>query len=123
VWSKDTTFNIVMSIAGSHDYKIDVNINGIDTMEKETGAWSIASDSSGKNDTVWMDRMSCRQINFTTQTLDSIDCGIARAAIGITIDNSDHWIVPLNAFVKYLPAGLIPAGFPLPQAAFVKDPS
>lgn len=123
VWNKDTTFNMVMSYDSLHDYRINVNINGTDTMEKERGSWAVAVDTLAKNDTVWMDRMSCRQINTATRTLDSVDCGIGRAGIRLNIDANGAWDIPLNDFAVFLPPGIVPAGIALPLAAFVKDPS
>lgn len=110
-----------MKYDSSYDYRINVNINGTDTMEVETGTWSIVSDSSTKQDTVWMDRMSCRQINLGTQTLDSIDCGIPRAGIRVNLINSNSWQIPLGDFAKYMPPGIIPSGYVLPQVVFVKS--
>ena len=123
-WNKDTTFNIIMSFDSTLGYRIGVNINGTDTMEKETGTWSVASDSASKRDSVWMDRVSCRQINLTTNMLDSVDCGIDRAGIRLNIDDSGAWEIPLGDFVKYLPSDIaqIASALQLPQVAFVKDP-
>jgi hypothetical protein len=113
-----------MSYDSTRGYRIGVNINGTDTMEKETGTWSVASDSASKRDSVWMDRVSCRQINLTTNTLDSVDCGIDRAGIRLNIDDGGAWEIPLGDFVKYLPSDIaqIASALQLPQVAFVKDP-
>ncbi len=120
-YNPDTTFNIIMMYDSSYDYRITVNINGSDTMEIETGTWSIASNSSTKQDTVWMDRMSCKQINLMTQTLDSIDCGIPRTGIRVDLISSGSWQIPLGDFTKYMPPGIIPGGYVLPQVVFVKS--
>ncbi len=122
VWTPDSTFHIVMSYDSLHDYSINVNINGADTMEKESGTWSIASDTVAKQDTVWMERMKCRQINTATNTLDSIECSIPIAGIRLNIDNAGAWEIPLSNFVKYLSLGVDLSGVPLPTAAFIKDP-
>jgi hypothetical protein len=120
-WSPDSIFHIVMLYDSLHDYAINVNINGTDTMEKESGTWSIASDTVAKQDTVWMDRMKCRQINPATNTLDSIDCGIPIAGIRLNIDKTGAWVIPLGNFTKYISLGIDLGGLSLPDAAFVKD--
>jgi hypothetical protein len=120
-WTPDSIFHIVLSYDSLHDYAINVNINGNDTMEKESGVWSIASDTVAGQDTVWMNRMKCRQINLTTNTLDSINCTIPTAGIRLNIDNTGKWVIPLGSFTKYISLGIDLGGISLPDAAFVKD--
>jgi hypothetical protein len=120
-WSPDSIFHIVMSYDSLHDYAINVNINGIDTMEKESGVWSIASDTVARQDTVWMNRMKCKQINLTTNTLDSLDCIIPTAGIQLNIDKAGEWVIPLGSFTKYISLGIDLGGISLPDAAFIKD--
>lgn len=124
-YTADSIIYIVMKYDSSHTYEINVTINNTDTMHRETGAWQIISDNISKQDTVWMDRMHCRQINFQTFTLDSIDCGIPRAGIRINISQPEpgkyQWIIPLLDFAKYLPAGLLPPGTYLPPGTFYKE--
>jgi hypothetical protein len=124
-YNPDTTFYIVMHFDSSLAYGINVNINHTDTMHREQGTWLVVSDSATQVDTVWMNRQKCHQINLSTHTLDSIDCGIDTAGIKVNISqsasNKTQWIIPLQDFVKYLPPGIIPTGVSLPSGAFYKD--
>ncbi|HUI90636.1 MAG TPA: hypothetical protein VLX68_00175 [Chitinivibrionales bacterium] len=124
-YNLDTTFYIVMHFDSSLMYGINVNINHTDTMHRETGTWRVVTDSATNADTVWMNRKNCHQINLTTNTLDSIDCGIDTAGIRVNISpsasNQIQWIIPLGDFVKYMPPGIIPQGFPLPPGTFIKE--
>jgi len=123
-YNQDTTFHIVLSFDSAYDYKINVNINDVDTVEREKGTWYIVSDTVSKADTVWMVRGHCHQINLQTQTLDSIDCGVDTAGIKLNISkpaSKTIWIIPLNDFVKYMPPDILPAGVTLPPGQFVKD--
>jgi hypothetical protein len=122
-YNPDTTFHIVLSFDSGYVYKINVNINDTDTVERENGSWFILSDTTSKTDTVWMDRHNCRQINLQTHTLDTIDCGVDTAGIKIDITLAGSrkvWIIPLNDFVSYLPPDIIPSGT-LPTVQFFKD--
>jgi hypothetical protein len=123
-YNPDTTIHIVMTYDSGYAYKISVDINNIDTMEKENGYWFIVSDTIAKADTVWMERHNCHQINLTTHTLDPIDCGVDTAGIKLNITQSSPkpvWIIPLNDFVNYLPAGIVDTGTTLPIVQFFKD--
>jgi hypothetical protein len=123
-YNADTTFNIVMTYDSSFVYKINVNINSTDTMERENGTWFIVSDTVAKADTVWMVRGHCHQINLTTHTLDSIDCGVDTGGIKLRISPSGStavWVIPLNDFASYLPPNLVPPGSSLPIGNFYKD--
>jgi hypothetical protein len=124
-YNPDTTFYIVMRFDSSFSYGINVNINHTDTMHRETGTWRVVTDSAAQEDTVWMNREHCRQINLATHTLDTIDCGIDTAGIKVNISqsasNQTQWIIPLGDFVKYMPPGIIPQGFPLPPGTFFKE--
>ena len=117
------SYKIIMSYDSNYNYAINVNVNGTDTLHKETGHWHIVSDTVAKTDTVWMDRMSCFDKDTTTNTLKSVDCGSPRGGIKIDIQTAatTTWKIRLGDFVQYLPAGLIPTGFPLPIAQFAKD--
>jgi|GEM_PF-5676688 hypothetical protein len=121
-WKQDTTLNIVMSFDSLHGYSIDVDINGTDTVESETGTWTIAGGAVSGRDTVWMERKACKRINAATHELDSVDCGIPVAGIGLSLGNNGTWRIPLSDFAKYLPTGILPGGLALPPVAFVKDP-
>ena len=98
-YNADTTFYIVLEFDSSFSYGINVNINHTDTMHREQGTWQVVTDSATQIDTVWMNREKCRQINLTTHTFDSIDCGIYLAGIKVNISqsasNKTQWIIPL----------------------------
>jgi len=124
IYNNDTTIYIVMNYHNTYNYLLNVNLNHKDTMHVETGIWNIISDTINKVDSVLMMREKCRQINFQTQTLDSIDCGISLAGIKIDISldaGKYKWIIPLSDFIKYLPQGFIPPGTHLPVAVFYKQ--
>lgn len=116
-------YKIVMSYDSNYNYAINVNVNNTDTIHKEIGHWHIVSDTVSKVDTVWMDRMSCYDKDTVTNTLKLVDCGNPRGGIKIDIQTGTPatWKIRLNDFVQYMPAGLIPPGFPLPNAVFTKD--
>jgi hypothetical protein len=123
-WNPDTTFHIVLTYDSGYFYKINVNINDVDTMERENGTWFIKSDTVAHADTVWMQRENCHQINLTTHTLDTIKCSVDTAGIKINISRPDTqtiWVIPLNDFIKYLPPDIVPPGFTLPPGQFIKD--
>jgi hypothetical protein len=123
-YNQDTTIHIVLAFDSGYVYKINVNINDVDTMERENGTWNIISDTISKVDTVWMARHNCHQINLQTHVLDSIDCGVDTAGIKIRIAPSGAksvWVIPLNDFVSYLPPGIVPPGVTLPAGQFIKD--
>lgn len=123
LYNADTTIHIVLSYDSTFVYKINVNINDTDTVERENGSWFIVSDTVAKTDTVWMDRHNCHQINLQTHTLDTIDCGVDTAGIKMNISQSDSktvWIIPLNDFVNFLPPDFVPPGT-LPTVQFFKD--
>jgi hypothetical protein len=124
-YNADTTFYIVLDYYSTSSYRINVNINHVDSMHREVGTYQVISDTVTKQDTVWMDRIICRQINLSTHSFDSIDCGNPRAGIKVNIsqnsDNKTQWVIPLGDFVKYLPPGIIPEGIPLPLGGFIKQ--
>jgi hypothetical protein len=122
-YSADTTFYIVLDFDSSFTYGINVNINHTDTMHREQGTWRVITDSTTQIDTVWMNRQKCRQINLATHTFDSIDCGIYRAGIKVSIAASSppQWVIPLGDFTKYLPPGILPPGLTLPPGTFFKN--
>jgi hypothetical protein len=123
-YNQDTTFHIVLSYDSSHGYKISFDINGIDTLGQEDGLWHAISDNAANIDTVWMAPHNCHQMNFQTQALESVDCGVNPSGIKLNISHSGThtvWVVPLNGFVKYFPPGTIPSGIILPPGQFVKD--
>jgi hypothetical protein len=123
-YNADTTIHIVLTYDSTYAYKINVNINDVDTMERENGSWRTISDTVSKADTVWMSRHNCHQINLQTGTLDSVVCGIDTAGIKLNITTSGSqtvWVIPLNDFAGYLPAGIAPPGVTLPTGRFFKD--
>jgi hypothetical protein len=123
-YNADTTVNIVLTCESTYVYKINVNINDTDTMERENGSWFIVSDTVSKADTIWMDRHNCRQINLQTRLLDPIDCGVDTAGIKVNITQKNSmtvWIIPLNDFANYMPPGILPVGVTLPSGQFIKD--
>ena len=124
-YNVDTTIHIVMTYDSGYVYKISVDINNIDTEERENGSWFIVPDTAAKADTVWMVRDNCHQINAQTDSLDSINCGVVdTAGIKLNISQSGSkyaWTIPLNDFSEFLPAGMVPPGVTLPTAQFVRD--
>jgi hypothetical protein len=123
-YNADTTINIVLTCESTYVYKINVNINDVDTMEWENGYWFIVSDTVSKSDTVWMDRHNCHQINLQTHVVDPIDCGVDTAGIKVNITQVNSrtvWIIPLNDFANYMPPGILPPGVTLPAGLFFKD--
>lgn len=123
-WNQDTTIHIVMTYDSGFTYKIHVDIDSTDTMERENGTWFIVSDAVSKEDTVWLSRHNCHQINLQTHTLDSVDCGVDTAGIKIDISPSvakPAWTVPLDNFKSFLPSNLVPSGTVLPTVQFYRD--